>query len=166
MKQDKIIRIIVDTNLWISFLIGRKLACLTELLSFPTIQLVVSSELINEICDVFTRPKLAKYYSKENLEDLVTFMNNHAISYSLGKIPTRCRDPKDDYLLELAVQTNADFLITGDNDLLDMRRIGDCHIVTAMEFDIISASWGKPTTLHEGLKEFYAIVTSSKLTRK
>ena len=153
MKQENVIRIIVDTNLWISFLIGRKLSCLLDLLSNPNFQLVVSIELTNEIHEVFSRPKLSKYYSKESLEQLMEFMNNHAISFAIENITNRCRDPKDDYLLELALISEADYLITGDNDLLDLKEIGSCHILTAMEFDMVAASLGSPTMLHETLED-------------
>lgn len=52
-------------------------------------------------------------------------------------IPSRCRDVKDDYLLELAIQSDADFLITGDNDLLVIAKIEHCRIVTIMEFELL-----------------------------
>ena len=76
----------------------------------------------------------------------------------MKNIPSRCRDPKDDYLLELALVSDADFLITGDKDLLDIKEIGNCQILTATEFDIYSSSIGHPTILHEGLEEYYNIV--------
>ena len=158
MKQKNEIRIIVDTNLWISFLIGRKLSCLLDLLSYPEFQLVVSSELINEVHEVFLRPKFSKYYTSENLDMLIKFMNESAVNFSLTDITPRCRDSKDDYLLELALVSNADILITGDRDLLDMKEIGTCSIVTAMEFDVYSSTIGRPTVLHAGLKEYYSIV--------
>lgn len=53
----------------------------------------------------------------------------------LGDIPSRCRDPKDDYLLELAVQANAIYLVSGDSDLLDIGTIGDCRIMTVQQFE-------------------------------
>lgn len=158
MKPNNEIRIIIDTNLWISFLIGRKLSCLLDLLSYPEYQLVISSELTEEIRDVFMRPKFTKYYTSENLELLLTFMKNRAVSFILNDIPCRCRDPKDDYLLELALVSDADFLITGDKDLLTMKEIGNCQILTATEFDIYSSSIGHPTILHEGLEEYYSII--------
>lgn len=158
MKQKDEIRIIIDTNLWISFLIGRKLSCLLDLLSYPEYQLVVSSELTEEIREVFMRPKFTKYYTHENLELLLKFLKNRAVSFTLKNIPSRCRDPKDDYLLELALVSDADFLITGDKDLLDIKEIGNCQILTATEFDIYSTSIGHPTILHEGLEEYYNIV--------
>ena len=158
MKQENDIRIIIDTNLWISFLIGKKLSCLLEILSHPEFHLVVSSELIGEICDVFSRPKFAKYYTPESIQMLLEYMKDFALSFELGDIPSRCRDPKDDYLLELALVSDADFLITGDKDLLDIKKIGMCQIVTAMEFDMYSSSIGHSTMLHEGFEEFYNIV--------
>lgn len=162
MKQENEIRIIIDTNLWISFLIGRKLSSLLDLLSCPEFQLVISSELIEEIYDVISRPKLAKYYSSENINMLMKYMKEFSLSFELGSIPSRCRDSKDDYLLELALVSDADYLVTGDKDLLEIKKIGNCQIVTAMEFDLYSSSIGHPTVLHEALVEYYNIVIESQ----
>ena len=41
-----------------------------------------------------------------------------------------CRDPKDNFLLALALDSNADFLITGDSDLLEIEQIGKTRITT------------------------------------
>ena len=49
---------------------------------------------------------------------------------------------------------NADFLITGDKDLLVMKRIGECQIVTASEFDAATASMNFPTALNEALIDY------------
>ena len=161
MKQENEIRIIIDTNLWISFLIGRKLSSLLDLLSYPEFQLVISTELIEEIHDVICRPKLAKYYSSENVNMLMKYMKDFSLSFELGSIPSRCRDPKDDYLLELALVSDADYLVTGDKDLLEVKKIGNCQIVTAMEFDIYSSSIGHSTVLHEALDDYYNILIES-----
>ena len=161
MKQENEIRIIIDTNLWISFLTGRKLSSLLDLLSYPEFQLVISTELIEEIHDVVSRPKLAKYYTSENVNMLMKYMKDFSLSFELGNIPSRCRDPKDDYLLELALVSDADFLVTGDKDLLEVKKIGNCQIVTAMEFDIYSSSIGHSTVLHEALDDYYNIVIQS-----
>ena len=82
MKQENEIRIIIDTNLWISFLIGRKLSSLLDLLSYPEFQLVISTELIEEIHDVVSRPKLAKYYSSENVNMLMKYMKDFSLLFS------------------------------------------------------------------------------------
>ena len=159
MKQEKI-RVIVDVNIWISFLIGRRLQRIFDVLVKPQIVLIFSKELLDELYAVTQRPKFKKYFtSSENVEELLNFLSTIGEMIDLPEtLPERCRDSKDDYLLELALVSDADFLITGDKDLLDLKKIGKCQILTAIEFDIYSSSIGHPTILHEGLEEFYSIV--------
>jgi len=53
----------------------------------------------------------------------------------IEEIPHWCRDPKDDHLIELAVKSNAVYLISGDEDLLELGQIGDCKIMTVSQFE-------------------------------
>ena len=55
-------RVIVDTNCWISFLIGKRLSSLVDLLSNERVRLVVCDELLEEIREVTKRRKFAKYF--------------------------------------------------------------------------------------------------------
>jgi predicted nucleic acid-binding protein len=48
--------------------------------------------------------------------------------------PAACRDPKDLYLLGLAESAQADFLITGDKDLVESGWQGSARIVTPRQF--------------------------------
>ena len=50
------------------------------------------------------------------------------------KIPAVTRDPKDDYLLAYGLVGEADYLVTGDEDLLVLRQVEDVRIVTASQF--------------------------------
>ena len=134
MQTNKI-RVIVDTNLWISSLIGRQLANLREILSYPSVELVVTERLMQEVLLVAQRPKFAKYFRAEDVEQLRLWMEQNMINIPLTVIPTRCRDPKDDYLLELAVQAKAIYLVSGDSDLLELGTIGDCKIMTVAQFE-------------------------------
>lgn len=45
-----------------------------------------------------------------------------------------CRDPKDNFLLSFAKDGRADYLVTGDKDLLVVSRFGDTKIVAIKEF--------------------------------
>ncbi|WP_209444223.1 putative toxin-antitoxin system toxin component, PIN family [Pedobacter borealis] len=45
-----------------------------------------------------------------------------------------CRDAKDNFLLSLAVDGKADFLLTGDQDLLMIEKIGKTNIKTISSF--------------------------------
>ena len=65
-------------------------------------------------------------------------MREAVVMIELGDIPCRCRDPKDDYLLELAVQANAIYLVSGDDDLLSLGHIEGCRIMTVEQFE---AEW-------------------------
>lgn len=159
MKQTEKIRVIVDVNIWISFLIGRKLQRIFDVLIKPQIRLVFSKELLDELYDVSRRPKFRKYFSSsDKVTELLEFLPLIGEMVVLpNTITKRCRDCKDDYLLELAKVSSADFLVTGDKDLLVIQTIGDCQIVTAQEFDAATASLGYPTTLNEALMEYGSI---------
>ena len=128
-------RVIIDTNIWISSLIGRQLAELRELLSHPSVELIVTERLMQEVLLVAQRPKLARYFSADDVDDLRDWMEQNMTNVPLGEIPARCRDPKDDYLLELAIQAKAIYLVSGDNDLLEIGTIGGCRIMTVRQFE-------------------------------
>ena len=128
------IRVIVDTNIWISSLIGRQLFSLRELLSYPSIELVMTERLMQEVLLVAQRPKFAKYFKSDDVKQLRDWMEQNMVNVPLGEIPARCRDPKDDYLLELAIRANAIYLVSGDSDLLDIGTIGGCRIMTVQQF--------------------------------
>ena len=48
-----------------------------------------------------------------------------------------CRDPKDDFLLGLAKKSSADYLVTGDKDLLDLKKYQNTEIITIDMFERI-----------------------------
>lgn len=129
------IRVIIDTNLWISFLIGRRLHCLLDLLDNPWFELVSTPILNEEIIRVARRDRFRKYFPEEAVNRLSEWMDIHFTMVEVEEIPRRCRDPKDDYLLELAVKSNAVYLVSGDEDLLELGQIGDCRIMTVAQFE-------------------------------
>jgi putative PIN family toxin of toxin-antitoxin system len=52
----------------------------------------------------------------------------------INKIEPVCRDPKDDFLLALSKEGKADFLITGDKDLLELETYGRTEILSLKKF--------------------------------
>ena len=132
--QNKVSRIIIDTNLWISFLITNDYTKLDEIIFSRNAILVFSQELLDEFLTVARRPKFRRFFSLADIEDLLETISEYA---DLVKVKTEikvCRDPKDNFLLELSIDGNADFLLTGDNDLLDLAKIGETVIVTISDF--------------------------------
>ena len=116
----------------------KKLDCLLELLDNPWFELVSTARLNEEILEVSRRPKLRKYFREENVLLLEDWMNQHFVMVEIDDIPKRCRDSKDDYLLELAVRANAIYLVSGDKDLLAIGQINECRIMTVAQFE---AEW-------------------------
>ncbi|REL37800.1 putative toxin-antitoxin system toxin component, PIN family [Rhodohalobacter sp. SW132] len=131
-------RLILDTNLWISFLISSKYEKLDELLFIQECKLLFSEELLEEFVTVVNRPKLRKYISKDELEDLLEAIDEVAEFVNVTSEISVCRDPKDNFLLSLAVDGKADYLLTGDKDLLVLKKIGNTEIKTISDFfDVI-----------------------------
>ena len=134
--RDKPHKIIIDTNVWISFLIGLKTSsAIRSILIDGSIEIVMTEILKSEIVAVASRPKFARHFSPEACEHLLNFLCARSKDYPLNNIPKRCRDSKDDYLLELARVADADILITGDKDLTEMHQFGHCRIMTLTEFN-------------------------------
>ncbi len=135
MGKNKSIGVVIDTNLWISFLIGKRMAFLVPLLENSKIQIFSTYLLKVEILSVSQREKFNKYFSSEDVKWLESWMDSIVSYVDLQEIPSRCRDPKDDYLLELAIKSNASYLVTGDDDLLAMGSVGDCKITKIGQFE-------------------------------
>ena len=134
MRKSSKLRVIVDTNCWISFLIGKRLSVLVDLLSNEVIQLVICDELLDELREVTSRPKFKKYFPKNKVDSLVEFMQLIGEHFEPRQQVLLCRDAADDYLLALAIEAKAHYLVTGDEDLLILRKIETCHIVDAKTF--------------------------------
>ncbi len=137
MPKSKKFRVIIDTNLFISFLIGKQLKNLKFLIVSNRIELVFAHQIIQELKIVADRPKFNKYFTKSNLNDLIKFIYLIGQVYQIDNSISICRDPKDNFLLELADQSKADFLVTGDKDVLAIKKYGNTKIITLKEFDII-----------------------------
>ena len=135
MPRRSKLRVIVDTNCWISFLIGRRLSRIVDLLSNERIQLVLCNELLEEIRDVTSRPKFAKYFPQEEVESLIEFMQLIGEVFEPKQQVRLCRDEADDYLLALAIEAKANYLVSGDQDLLVLQSIEGCEIVDVTTFE-------------------------------
>ncbi|MFS8082355.1 MAG: putative toxin-antitoxin system toxin component, PIN family [Ginsengibacter sp.] len=127
-------RIVIDTNIWISFLLTKDFSSFDKIVSNPNLTLLFSSKLLEEFVAVAGRPKFKKYFSQTDLEELLYRMNEHGEFIFVTSSATICRDPKDNFLLSLSKDGNASHLITGDNDLLDLKRFGKTQIVTLKKY--------------------------------
>jgi len=128
-------KLILDTNLWISYLISNRFIKLDELMKEDRITFLFSMESLEEFIEVASRSKLEKYFKKEDLTELLLYFNSYGEIVEITSDLEICRDPKDNFLLNLANDGEADFLITGDKDLLDIGRLGKTLITTYRVFE-------------------------------
>jgi uncharacterized protein len=68
-------RIVIDTNIWISFLIGKSLSGLTDAIITNRIQILFSEALFSELLEVLQRPKFKKYFSVAAIENLILLLH-------------------------------------------------------------------------------------------
>jgi putative PIN family toxin of toxin-antitoxin system len=127
-------KIILDTNLWISFLISKKFNSIDKLIENNKITLIFSDELISEFIEVVNRPKFEKYFSKNDIEKILDYFDQYGKLVKVKSDIKICRDEKDNFLLNLSIDSKADYLITGDNDLLVLKKIERTKIMNFTDF--------------------------------
>ncbi len=127
-------KIILDTNLWISFLISKKFNSIDNLIDNKKITLIFSDELISEFVEVVNRPKFEKYFSKNDIEKILDYFDQYGKLIKVKSDIKICRDEKDNFLLNLSIDSKADYLITGDNDLLVLEKIERTKIMNFTDF--------------------------------
>ena len=116
-------KVMFDSNLWISFMIGKRLSSLAEVLCRHDVEVYVSEQLLDEIRGVIAREKFDKlisaetrYYFFEMVYDVCLFTDITV------KAKSDIRDPKDLYLLSMAESVLVDYIISGDRALTDMKQ--------------------------------------------
>jgi putative PIN family toxin of toxin-antitoxin system len=122
------LRIVFDTNIWISYLLGKRLSSLSHYIFSGRITILYSHELLDELISVLSRPKFAKSISQEQITAIVQLITDRGEEVVVSYVEPICRDPKDDFLLALASSGNADYLITGDDDLLVLGELNSVKI--------------------------------------
>ena len=128
-------RVVVDTNVVVSALLfgasvpGR---AFVRVLDRGTV--LASRSFIRELDDVLRRAKFDHYLSREDRDRFLEALIRESELVDISETVKACRDPEDDRILELAVNGHADFLITGDADLLAMNSFRGTRIVTPVDF--------------------------------
>ena len=125
----------VDTNILISsalFPASIPSQAVTKALS--TGQLLLSEASLAEIVDVLARPKFDRYLSIEGRWDFLKKLIRISQKVVVTHTVTACRDPEDNMILELALSGEADFILTGDRDLLALGSFGGVPIWTPAHY--------------------------------
>jgi putative PIN family toxin of toxin-antitoxin system len=118
-------------------LLSKRLNFIDKLLDSGKVELVFCNELLAELVEVVSRPKLSKFFAVEDWALVYEIIDRYAIHIPVVSSVTLCRDEKDDFLLSLAKDAKADYLLTGDKDLLILKVFDKTQIVTIAEFQTI-----------------------------
>ncbi len=130
-------RVVLDTNLVLSSLVfthGR-LAAMRRTWLDAHCQPLVSPATVAELIRALTYPKfdLSPEEQRELLADYLPYCITVRMPAKPPKTPT-CRDLSDVPFLQLAITGKADYLVTGDRDLLTLASKFSCPIITAAQF--------------------------------
>ncbi|GAB4000977.1 putative toxin-antitoxin system toxin component, PIN family [Spirosoma daeguense] len=115
-------RIVIDTNDFISALIGKKhREKLKKVLERADIELFADHNLLTELSDVAYRDKFRKYVTPAEIALFLEVVRVRLTIIEPTTVVADSPDPDDNYLLALAIDAQAEYLITGNKiDLLDL----------------------------------------------
>lgn len=122
------VKAVIDSNIWISALVAPlgAAAKIIELWEKGKFRLIISEQQFSELYEVLSRSKFTVKYRVEEkkVEDLIASIAENAEHIFLeDHITNTCRDPDDDMILETAIRGKAKYLITGDKDIADDKKI-------------------------------------------
>ncbi len=129
--------IVIDTNVLISAVLspeGTARKVLNRV--YQSFKIAQSDETYQELVTRISQRKFDKYISDEEREDFLRVVKHYSQLVKVESQVEICRDVDDNKFLELAIDANAVFLITGDRDLLSLKSQIESQtlIVTPREF--------------------------------
>ncbi|UXE59288.1 MAG: putative toxin-antitoxin system toxin component, PIN family [Woronichinia naegeliana WA131] len=131
--------LVLDTNIIVSAILSKTGKARQALDKAQDIsQVLMSTSVLEEIETVLLRPKFDKYISQlERRFFLTNFLKT--VEFIVEKeVIVVCRDPKDDKILNLALSGQAEYIISGDQDLLVLNPFQGIQIITIDTFLKIS----------------------------
>ncbi len=128
-------RFVIDTNVLVSSILIEKSPADQAFKKIRSLgNLLFSESTLQELQEILQRPKFNKYVSYQIRNQFMMKLKLEAETITIFEKINLCRDPKDNKFLEVAVNGNADFIITGDKDLLVLNSFKNIEIITVNEF--------------------------------
>jgi putative PIN family toxin of toxin-antitoxin system len=129
--------IVIDTNIFISAALspdGTARQALDKV--YQEFQIAQSNETYQELTMRIYKSKFDKYISNEERQDFLNIVKKHSQFIEIKSQINICRDADDNKFLELAKDSSAEFLITGDQDLLSLKALAEYqkYIISPREF--------------------------------
>jgi len=136
----KKIRVILDTNWYVSATINKKSRrIIYELLTNTNFIILFSNEILKEFNQVIIRPKFKNIINQQQVTRFINLIIYKIENIEIKSKTEGSRDPNDNFLLSLCIDGKADYLVTGDMDLLVLQKIGSTQITTLSDFLVITS---------------------------
>lgn len=98
---------------------------------------LVSEETMNELAEVISRPKFDRYLSVAERVQFLRLFGGVARMVNITHRVAACRDPKDDKFLHVALNGEAEAIVTGDRDLLALNPFHGISILSPADFIVM-----------------------------
>lgn len=124
--------VVLDTNIWISYIISGNLRELTAQILTYRLQVFACKDLYAELEDVLNRQKIKKLLTYP-VSDYLRLVQKLTTDFDIQPTFTGAPDPQDNFLFDLALQSESSLLVTGDKRLLAVSVLG-LSILTLADF--------------------------------
>jgi len=118
----------------VSFLISNTHRKPDALLIENKVVLLFSEALLSEIEQTISKPRLKKYFLENAFREMLEVFEPYIELIAVSSAVNICRDPDNNFLLALAKDGKANYLLTGDQDLLVLKKFGKTRIVSITAF--------------------------------
>ncbi len=126
-------RVVIDTNVFVSAVLGGQLAEVLTRWQASEFTLVVSDDIAHEYLEVLRRPKLG--LPLEVVDDVGAYLFQHAEFVTpVEAVHAVKGDPEDDKFIEVALTGDAAAIVSGDKHLLTLGAYRGLPIITARAF--------------------------------
>ena len=128
-------KVVIDTNIFISsFLAGGKPRKIIDLWQQGKITLCLSADIIDEYVDVLKRLNFSDEPELKELLELFSTGYSLLYTHQPKSIPLKLADKDDLKFFDCAVELGAEFIITGDKKVLEVRNYLGIKAVSPKEF--------------------------------
>jgi len=136
------VRIVVDTNIWVSGLLWRGLPWqLLQLAETGRVEICMTEVMLEELSAVLHYSRLQSRLQCIGVtpDELITYVSQCATFFesppaSSSDVPLVAIDPDDDIFIRCALVAKASWLVSGDHHLLEMQHYAGIQIVTVHDF--------------------------------
>jgi uncharacterized protein len=129
------LRFVIDTNILVSAVLIKSSVPDVAFKKAKNLGIMLFSDAtFQELQEILNRSKFDKYISLNIRTQFLAKLKLESEAVEIVQIIKECRDPKDDKLLEVAINGHATHIITGDKDLLALHPFRGVDIITATQF--------------------------------